>query len=485
MQLATDAAFTAIIANPMDLTAAEFSTSGLETLTTYFWRVRSANVCGIGDWSETFSFTTGNCSFNVSVDLPIDISEQGTNTISSTLNIPFLGVINDLDVVNVMGVHSYLGDLTFSLTSPSGTVVTLIDGQCGSDENFNINFDDSAAGNPPCPYDDGGTYTSNGILANFNGENPQGDWILEIADNANFDGGTLESWGLQICASGVVNISATVSPTSSDLCTADTESFEVSVAGDFEGDVTVTAVSSPAGLPVDIANPTTTVGGSVTATLGSLVAVDAGTYTITFTASDAVNSITTTAEVTIAAPPTVASLTAPVNGSTGVLLMPSFNWNNIANADGYTIELATDVDFNNIVNTVDLTANNYNQTTELLHETVYFWRISAENDCGGSLSSTNNFTTEVMSGLNDLDGIAVQITPNPTTGLVNVQFGEALTGNVTLEVYGLNGQLMQTSQARNGAANATLNLGDYADGVYLVKLKTDNDVLVRRIAVQN
>ena len=69
--------------------------------------------------------------------------------------------------------------------------------------------------------------------------------------------------------------------------------------------------------------------------------------------------------------------------------------------------------------------------------------------------------------------------------MVNVQFGQALTENVTIEIYGLNGQLMQTSQTRNGAANATLNLSDYADGVYLVKLKTDSDVLVRRIAVQN
>ena len=485
MQLATDAGFTAIVTNPMDLNSPEFSTSGLETLTTYFWRVRSTNICGTGDWSETFSFTTGNCSFNISADLPIDIEAQGTPTISSTLNIPFVGVINDLDVVNVMGGHSFLGDLTFTLISPSGTSVTLISGQCGGDDDFNITFDDSAAGNPPCPYNDGGVYAPEGNLADFNGESPQGDWILEVVDNANFDGGALTNWGLQICASGVVNISASVSPNSADLCTADTESFEISVAGEFDGNVTVTAVSSPAGLPVEIANPTTTSGGSVMATLGSLASVDAGVYTVTFIAADEVNSITTTAVVTVGAPPAVANLTTPADGLTEVELMPSFNWGNIATADGYTIDIATDADFNNIVNTVDLTASTYNQTTALLHETVYFWRISAENDCGGSLSSVNNFTTEAVSGLNDLNGVAVQISPNPTTGLVNVQFGQVLTEDVTLEVYGLNGQLLNSIQTLNGAVNATLNLSDYVDGVYLVKLKTGNDVLVRRIAVQN
>ncbi len=485
MQLATDAAFTAIVASPIDLNSPEFSTSGLETLTTYFWRVRSSNICGIGEWSEAYTFTTGNCSFNLSDDLPIDIIEQGTPVITSVLNIPFVGVVNDLDVVNVTGIHTYLGDLTFTLTSPSGTSVTLVSGQCGTDENFSITFDDSAAGNPPCPYNDGGTYNALGNLSDFNGENPQGDWVLEVADGANFDGGSLEGWGLQICASGVVNISASVSPSSADLCIADTESFEVSVAGEFDGDVTVTAVSSPAGLPVIIDNPITTAGGSVTATLGSLVAIGAGTYTVTFTAADEVNSITTTAVVTVSGPPPVANLAVPVNGSIGVVLMPSFNWNTIANVDGYTIDIATDADFNNIINTADVTGSNYSQTTALTEGTVYFWRVSSENECGSSLSSSNNFTTEAVSGLNDLDGVAVQISPNPTTGLVNVQFGQALTEDVTLEVYGLDGKLLQSTQTLNGAANATLNLSDYTDGVYLVKLKSDNDVLVRRIAVQN
>ena len=485
MQLATDAGFTTIVANPTGLSSAEFSTSGLETLTTYYWRVRSANICGEGEWSEAYSFTTGSCTFNLSDDLPISISESGTPTITSTLNISYVGIINDLDVVNVMGTHSYLGDLTFTLISPSGTSVTLVSEECGSEANFNLSFDDSAAGNPPCPYNDGGTYTPVGNLAAFNGESPQGDWTLEVADGAGADGGALENWGLQICASGVVDISASVSPSSTALCIADTESFEVSVAGEFEGDVTVTAVSSPAGLPVEIANPTTMAGGSVTATLGSLAAVAPGTYTITFTAADAINGVTTTAIVNVEGPPAIANLAIPASGATGIVLMPNFNWNNLPTAEGYTIEIATDADFNNIINTANVTASNYSQTTALEQETVYFWRVSAENDCGGSLSSISNFTTEAASGVNDLDGVAVQISPNPTTGLVSVQFGQALTANVTLEVYGLNGQLMQSMQTRNGADNATLNLSNYADGVYLVKLKTDSDVLVRRIAVQN
>ena len=173
MQLATDAAFTDVIANPTGLSAPEYSTSGLETTTTYYWRVRSTNICGTGAWSEIYSFTTGVCSFNLSADIPISISEQGANTITSTLNIPFSGLINDLNVVDVIGVHSFLGDLVFTLISPAGTSVTLIFGQCGPNANFNITFDDAATGNPPCPYNDGGTYNAVGSLSDFNGENSQ------------------------------------------------------------------------------------------------------------------------------------------------------------------------------------------------------------------------------------------------------------------------------------------------------------------------
>src|SRR6185436_710991 len=59
-QLATDAAFTNIVASATGLTTTTWTPSvTLNTVTQYFWRVRAVNACGNGAYSSTFNFTTG------------------------------------------------------------------------------------------------------------------------------------------------------------------------------------------------------------------------------------------------------------------------------------------------------------------------------------------------------------------------------------------------------------------------------------------
>ena len=484
-QLATDAGFTDLTEDVTGLSTTGYSVSGLETVTTYYWRVRSSNSCGAGEWSEVYSFTTGNCNLNNSADIPVNIPSGPPNTNESVLNIPFTGTITDLDVVGLSGIHTFLGDLTFTLTSPEGTSVVLISDECGSDEDFNVSFDDSAAGTPPCPYNDGGTYLPVGSLADFVGEDPQGDWVLTVEDDANFDGGTLQNWGLQICATGVVNVSASVTPGQLTLCNSDNGSFEVSVNGEFTGDVTVTAESSPAGLSVNIADPVTVSGGTVTAILDNLTAVSPGVYTITFTAADADVSTTVNATVTVESVPDLPALTAPENGASGVSETPTFTWTAIANADSYQIEVAVDEDFDNIINTGNPATNSYTLPAGILQDdNIYYWRVTASNDCGGSLSASRTFMADFISGINDLSGNSVDIFPNPTANTVQVRFGAPLTENVQSEVYGLNGQLLQTRTTGAGALNIAVDLRDLPDGIYMLKLKTASDVLVRRIALQ-
>ncbi len=484
-QLATDVDFMNITDEATSLNTTGYNASGLDTETVFYWRVRSTNTCGSGEWSETFSFTTGNCSINASADIPVTIDAGPPNTIESVLNVPFSGTITDLDVVGLSGIHTFLGDLTFTLTSPEGTAVVLISDACGGDENFNVSFDDSADGTPPCPYNDGGTYQPVGSLADFVGENAQGDWTLTVADNAGFDGGTLQNWSLQICAADVVNVSASVSPSSLTLCNSDNGSFEVAVNGDFTGNVNVTATSSPAGLPVTIADPTTTSGGTVTATLDNLTAVSPGVYTITFVAADGEVTATTGATVIVETVPALPALSAPAAGATGVSETPTFTWSVIANATTYQIEIATDENFDNIVDTGNPNNASYVLPAGILQDdAVYYWRVTASNDCGGSLSASRTFTADFISGINDLDGNSVEVFPNPTAGTVQVRFGAAVTETVRAEVYGLNGQLLQDQTVIAGAMNISVDLREYPEGIYLLKLKTAGDVLVRRIALQ-
>jgi len=201
IDIASDAAFTTIVDNATGLATNSYTSTALSSNNTYYWRVKPSNQCGNGAFSTTFSFTTASCTTNASTNVPITISSSGTPTITSTINFPTSGTITDVNVVNLTGTHTWINDLTVKLTSPQGTIVVLWDQICGSENDFDVNFDDAApAGALPCPPIGGGTYQPQGSLTSLNGENPIGTWTLTIKDNFNQDGGALNSWGLNICS---------------------------------------------------------------------------------------------------------------------------------------------------------------------------------------------------------------------------------------------------------------------------------------------
>lgn len=207
IQIATDISFNNIVASGSNLTTTTYTpTSPLAYNTTYFWRVQGNNYCE-GAYSPVFIFATSSqgCSIFASTNIPLNISSNGTPTVTSTLSISGQSAITDINVLNLQGTHSYMGDLRFSLTSPSNSTIVLYDfnaAGCGTQNNFNINFDDDApATTIPCS-PSGGTYpTANADLTSLIGQNPNGTWTLTVNDLENQDGGTLDGWSLQICQS--------------------------------------------------------------------------------------------------------------------------------------------------------------------------------------------------------------------------------------------------------------------------------------------
>ncbi|MDG1662766.1 MAG: thrombospondin type 3 repeat-containing protein [Pseudomonadales bacterium] len=141
----------------------------------------------------------GACASFASADVPQAISASGTPTILSSLPVTLNGSLSSVAIINLAGSHTYMSDLTFTLTNPSNTSVTIIESSCGSNDNFDLALDDSANSSYPCPPIGGGTYLPSNSLAPFLGQAAGGDWTLSIADTFNDDGGSLDSWGLQIC----------------------------------------------------------------------------------------------------------------------------------------------------------------------------------------------------------------------------------------------------------------------------------------------
>lgn len=131
-----------------------------------------------------------------STDVPKPITDN--TTISSAISVADVSSsVTDVDV-RLDITHTFNGDLSVFLVSPTGRRVELFSSIGGGSENFEQTiFDDEATLDielATAPF--AGRFRPVGSLADFNGDDPNGIWLLEISDNAFLDTGSLNSWSL-------------------------------------------------------------------------------------------------------------------------------------------------------------------------------------------------------------------------------------------------------------------------------------------------
>ncbi|RYD96283.1 MAG: T9SS type A sorting domain-containing protein [Sphingobacteriales bacterium] len=200
IEVATDAAFTNIVTQGT-VSGTTFSDQ-LNDATTYFWRVRPANAGCAGAYGDASRFTTGivACEDFASANVPVTISAFDPSTVSSTLTVSEAQNIEKITVALDIS-HTWVSDMTVTLTSPQGTQVILFADKCWESTDVNAVFDDNGSplscGNNPAL---SGLIIPQQALSAFNGQSPQGAWTLTIADNFGADGGALNYWSLNICS---------------------------------------------------------------------------------------------------------------------------------------------------------------------------------------------------------------------------------------------------------------------------------------------
>ncbi|WP_298502778.1 reprolysin-like metallopeptidase [uncultured Maribacter sp.] len=203
IEIATDELFANIV-ETTNVTSNSYTPVSLQYETTYYWRVKPKNICGEGNFSAPFSFTTikFSCNTKNAIGLPLEITAEGTPTINSKISFYEDVPLSDIKVSLELD-HNYLADLVVTLISPQGTKIILVSSSCGDLKNINAIFDDSAnafscGGNPAIT----GTVKPLGNLSSLQGESIKGDWTLQISDNANDDGGFLKAFSIEICVEG-------------------------------------------------------------------------------------------------------------------------------------------------------------------------------------------------------------------------------------------------------------------------------------------
>jgi hypothetical protein len=210
------------------------------------------------------------------------------------------------------------------------------------------------------------------------------------------------------------------SPAAQTVCAGTPANYTISVGSiaGFNDPVALSSAGAPGGSTTNFSPNPVTPAGTSAFTVGT-TGVAAGSYPITINGVSA-GPINRTADVGLVVQvgaPAAAALTTPANNATNVATNVAFVWAVVPNTIDYTIQVATDAAFTNIVRTATVTTATYTPSPALSSSTTFFWRVYARNACSlaaelfadgfegtppsgslGTVSATGTFTTAAAPG---------------------------------------------------------------------------------------
>jgi len=192
------------------------------------------------------------------------------------------------------------------------------------------------------------------------------------------------------------NINAT--PSSQSICIPNNAAFDITLGalGNITDTVTLSASGHPTGSIASFSVNPDVPSYTSALTISNTAGVTAGGYQVDIVGTTGSLTYTSTVSLTLSPPtPISPTLTTPANNSVDISTSPTFTWTAVSNATTYAIEIATDAEFTQIVDSASgLTGISYETAVSLNRETQYYWRVQAENSCGTSENAdVYSFTT--------------------------------------------------------------------------------------------
>ena len=113
-----------------------------------------------------------------------------------------------------------------------------------------------------------------------------------------------------------------------------------------------------------------------------------------------------------------------------------------------------------------------------------FISVTALNECGeGEISEEKVVAIFLNVGVDQLVVSSMFIYPNPTSGLVNIQFGATSHQPVDILVMNAEGRLLYREKVGQGQQSAKLDFSHFRAGVYYIKIEHKDYRNLRKLIV--
>jgi hypothetical protein len=374
LQIAEQATFNSILLDESELSASEYTISSevLENETKYFWKVRAEYDTTASSWSETLAFTTiAGSPEKIALLTPLNNSED------ITLKPAFL-----------WSKESRSDNYSIQVSSSNGfenpTINTTV-----TDTQFVFSSEESL-------------FAGTEYFWRVQGKNSSGAGI----------------WSDTLTFKTLVKIPVLISPAEEqENVTVNPEFVWESISGALSYDLQLSESSSFSTTITDTSALTDT-------TFQALALENSTSYYWRVRANFAADTSDWSMArlfTTKAPAPSAPTLLSPDNNVTDVSTSPVLQWNSVADADSYHLQLSLTADFStNIIKDssgIEITSL---QTDQLSKNTEFYWRVRATNDLTGNSdwSTVRSFTTipevpgdfELLSPSNNAENTALPIT---------------------------------------------------------------------------
>ncbi|MFH1051458.1 MAG: T9SS type A sorting domain-containing protein [bacterium] len=186
-------------------------------------------------------------------------------------------------------------------------------------------------------------------------------------------------------------------------------------------------------------------------------------------------------------------LVYPLDNALDIPLSTFFEWEEVANADEYILNISEDSQFTVILLSDTLNTTILNVTEGILNwETDYYWRVKSKFlDYESEWSSARKFKTTYEVFVEDdllISPINFELTPNPAQKLVNINLLLPFSGQLKIYLLNIIGSKLyeKVFDYDNAYSNATISvsLQNFSSGNYFVILETKYGVFFRSLNIK-